>query len=416
MAKSIAGQVGGTPLDLVLEKMQQALIKIYQQCDWSFQRGITYANWLVPGNVASSGSTTVTPYSNLVTLNPAATSSVNIYLASPGAVFLTQLQYRDPQYSIYNIVGQSGDGTVSYVNVLTPGSGQTPGLYTVPILDSQGAGTGGTIAVLVNTDGTVTIQPTVLTVGSGYVYPYFTFAEGGVPAAFQVFQNLVLTLDRPWLEPTSGGGQSYMIYQAYFVAPVKYFNKFIEMRDTTDGSPIDFWSETQASLAVRDPQRLIFSDPTFCVAAGVDTRPGSSTLGYNMYELWPQQLSYEPYSFSYRSLGPVPETQQDFLSFFPPVPISFELIEWRTREVLYQFKEAQKDKTEARGSGANWLLLAQMAKKEYDALLSPIIAIDLNLNNEAISHTSRGSGFSSQRPWANRLGQLNLGNYPDSDY
>jgi hypothetical protein len=339
--KMIAGEVGGTPLDLVLSKYREALIKIYQQCDWSFQRGITYANWLVPGNVASSGTTTVMPNSNQVILNDAATAAINTYLASPNATFITNLQYRDPQYSIYNIVGYDNG----------------------------------------------TINP-----------PFVT-----------------LTLDRPWMEPTYGGGQSYMIYQVYFVAPVQNFSKFIEMRDTTDGFPIDFWSMTQAMLAVRDSQRLIFSDPSFCVPAGVDTRPGTSTPGWPMFELWPQQLSYEPYSFSYRELGPVPVTQQDFFSFFPPYPLSDELVEWRTREVLYQFKEAQKDKTEARGSGANWLMLAQMAKKEYNDVIDKIIAIDLNLNGEAISTTSPPSTGMSQRPWANRLGGLNVGGYPDNN-
>jgi hypothetical protein len=171
---------------------------------------------------------------------------------------------------------------------------------------------------------------------------------------------------------------------------------------------------TQAELAIRDPQRTCFSDPDFCVAAGVDTRPGTSTPGWPMFELWPQQLSYEPYSFSYRQLGPVPETQQDFLSFNPPYPITDELIEWRTREILYQYREAQKDKSAARGSGANWLMLAQMAQKEYAAVLDKIIAIDLNLNNEAFSRTSPPTSGFSGRPFANRSGGINLGGYPDN--
>lgn len=414
-AKSIAGEIPGTPLDFVMNKMKEALIKIYSQCDWSFQRGITYANWLVPGNIATSGTSTVTPYSNQVTLDGAATSALNLYMSSPGAVFLTQLQYRDPQYSIYNIVGVGLNGGVGYVDISSEGYGQMAGVYIYSVLDN-GPGTGGTVSIVVLSNGLVTEQPIVLTPGSGYLNPYINFSQGGTSqATFQVFQSIVLTLDRPWMEPTSGGGNSYMIYQAYFVAPVQHFTKFIEMRDTTDGSPIDFWSMTQSELAVRDPQRLIFSDPDFCVPAGVDTRPGTSTPGWPMFELWPQQLSYEPYSFSYRSLGPVPETQQDFLSFFPPYPLSEELVEWRTREVLYQFKEAQKDKTEARGSGANWILLAQMAKKEYDAVLDKIIAIDLNLNGEAITSTTNRSRGLSGRPFANSRGNLNVGGYGNDD-
>lgn len=414
VAKRIAGRVGGVSLDLVMESMKQALILIYQSQDWSFQRGITYANWLAPGNVATNGSTTVTPYSNLVTLDGAATAAINTYTASPGAVLLTTLQYRDPSYSIYNIIAQALGGTVGYVNILTAGFGQIPGIWVVPVTDATGPGTGGSVQITVLSNGLVAGPVLVLNPGSGYVSPVINFSSSGVVATFQVFQNIVLTLDRPWLEPTSGGGQDYMIYQAYFVAPVQYFSKFIEMRDTTDAQPIDFWSMTQAELAIRDPQRTCFSDPDFCVPAGIDNRPGSSTLGWYMFELWPQQLSYEPYSFSYRSLGPVPQTQQDFFIMSPPMPLTDELVEWRTKEVLFQDKEAAKDKSEARGSGANWLLLAQMAAKEYAKILDKITAIDLNLNGEAFSRTSPpGRGFSG-RPFANRQGGLNVGSYPDN--
>jgi hypothetical protein len=414
MCKRVAGEVGGTSLDLVMESAKQAIIKVFQQNDWSFQRGITYANWLAPGNVASNGSSTVTPYSNLVILDGAATAAINTYTASPGAVLLTTLQYRDPSYSIYNIVGQGLNGTVGFVNILTFGFGQIPGIWNVAVTDAVGPGTGGMVQITVLSNGLIQNPVIVLSPGSGYVQPVITFTTSGVPATFAVFQNITLTLDRPWLEPTTGGGQNYMIYQAYFVAPVKYFHKFIEMRDTTNAQPIDFWSMTQAELAVSDPQRTCFSDPDFCVPAGVDTRPGSSTQGWQMFELWPEQLTYEPYSFSYRSLGPVPETQVDFMSYFPPYPITEELIEWRTREVLYSFKEATRDQTLARGSGANWIMLAQMAAKEYAAVLDKIQAIDANLNGELMQRTaSPGRGFSG-RPFANRQGGINLGGYPDN--
>lgn len=390
--------------------MREALIKIYQEVDWSFQRGITYANWLIPGNVASNGTSTVTPYSNEVILNGAATAAVNTYTSSPGAVFLTQLQYRDPSYSIYNIVGVGLNGTVGYVNILTAGTGQIPGVFIVDVLDT-GPGTGGTVQITVLSNGMVTEQPIVITPGSGYVNPFISFSTSGAPATFQVFQNIVLTLDRPWLEPSTGGGQSYMIYQAYQVGPSKYFHKFIEIRDTTNAQPIDFWSMTQAELSSRDPQRTLFSNPDFCVPAGVDTRPGTSTPGWPMFELWPQQLSYLPYSYSYRTLGPVPESQEDFLTFEPPQPLSYELVKWRTKEVLFQFKEAQKDKTQARGAGANWIILAQMAEKEYARVLDKIIAIDLNLNGEALSRTVAPNSFGSGLPFANRQGGLNVGGY-----
>jgi hypothetical protein len=220
-----------------------------------------------------------------------------------------------------------------------------------------------------------------------------------------------LTLDRPWLEPLSGAGQSYMLYQAYLVAPVQDFRKFVEARDTRNAASLDFWSMTQAELAVRDPQRTNFADPAYIVPAGVDQRPGSATPGWQMFELWPQQLSYVPYSFSFRRRGIIPQTIADFQNTTVPYPITEEMLKWRAQESLYQFKEAQKDKTEARGSGANWLLLAQMAHKEFLEEYDNILSIDLNLNGEAIAKIEGRRPSNLGQPYSNQLGQLNIGGY-----
>lgn len=421
LANRISGEVPGTDLDLVMWKMSQALTSIFDEVDWAFQRSITYANWLVPGQVANSGGFTVTPYSNTITGNSASSQQINGYTALAGSALLTTLQYRDPAYSIYNIVGVGGDGTVSYVTLLTAGSGQTPGTYTVAVLDATGPGSGGSVQVIVGLNGTVTSPPSVIAAGSNYADPYFTFSRGGTAATFQVFQNLVLTLDRPWLEPTSGPGQPYMIYQAYFVAPCKDFHKFIEVRDTTNSSPLDFWTMTQAELAIRDPQRTWFMDPAYVVPAGFDYRPNTSTPGFPMFELWPQQLDYLPYSFSYRRKGVpgydagVPETFQEFQTYQLPQPITETLLGYKTKEVLYRYKEAQKDKEQARGSSANWLLLAQSEKKEYEACLEKLIAIDLNLNGEAFTRLPSSSNTMDGAPYSNQLGQLNVGGYPAND-
>ena len=285
IAKSLTGRVPNTPLALAQETVQDALGKIYDQTDWSFQRAITYANWLCPGQIANVGTASVAPYSTIVTLDATASAALATGLLNAG-VFCTTLQFRSPSYSLYNIVGY---------------------------------------------------DPTVPTAA-------------------------VLTLDRNWLEPLTGP-ISYMIYQAYFVAPVQDFRKFIEVRDTTNADRLNFWSLTEAELAVRDPQRTEFADPSYVVAAGVDQRPGTATPGWQMFELWPHQLSYVPYSFSFRRRGILPVTYADWQTMTPPYPITDELVKWRSLELLYQYAEAQKDKTMARGAGANFMLLAQMAGK-----------------------------------------------------
>jgi hypothetical protein len=337
VAKGLTGRVPDTPLSLAQETVRDAVTKIYQENDWSFQRTITYANWLCPGQVANAGTFTVTPYSATVVADATATAALAT-AASAGNPLLTTLQFRNPQYSIYNVIGYNPTGSGAFAT---------------------------------------------------------------------------LTLDRPWLEPTKGPGQPYMLYQCYYVAPLADFQKFIEVRDTTNAAELDFWSLTQADLAVYDPQRTEFADPSYVVPAGVDQRPGSATLGYPMFELWPQQLSYIPYSFSFRRLGVIPQTYSDFVSTTLPPPLTEELLKWRSQEVLYQYKEAQRDKTAARGSGSNWILLAQMAAKEYERVLDKILAIDLNLNGEAITRI-RGRMPISRQPYSNQLGGLNVGGYPDN--
>lgn len=413
IAKRLTGEVPGVSLTLAQSKLVDALGKIYDQTDWSFQRSIVYGGWLVPGNVANTGTYTVTPYSNIVIADAFATRVLNNLIAPP---LLTQLQFRNPAYSIYNICGVGGAGTIAYATIVTPGSGQTPGTYTVNVIDQGGGvGVGATAQITVTALGTVTSPPIILTSGEGYSNPAIVFSEGGVPASFLVQQNIALTLDRVWTEPTSGPGQPYMIYQCYFVAPAQNFRKFIEVRDTTNSAPIDFGSMTQAELASRDPQRTEFADPSFVVPAGVDNRPGTSTPGWKMFELWPQQLSYIPYSFSYRIRGSIPQTQADFMNTTVPDPLTEEMLEWRALEVLYQWKESQEKENRARGAGANWLLLAQMAKKEYDEIYLNVLQIDLNLNGEMLTRIPGRGKPLSNRPYSNQIGGLNIGGYPETN-
>jgi hypothetical protein len=203
-----------------------------------------------------------------------------------------------------------------------------------------------------------------------------------------------------------------MIYQAYFVAPVQDFRKFIEARDTTNAARLNFWSMTQAELAVRDPQRTEFADPDYIVPAGIDQRPGSSTLGWQMFELWPQQLSYVPYSFSFRRRGSMPQTVSDWYSMTVPTPLTEELLRLKSEEVLYAYKSAQME-DKVPGSGRGMLLLSQNSGKKYLAVLDKIIAIDLNINGEAFNRIEGRGRRLSDAGYSNQLGQLNVGGYPE---
>ena len=329
MAKSLAeGEIPGVSLALARNKLLEAFAKILDETDWSFQK--KEGGWLAPGLVASLGTTTVTQYSNQVIGDATASA---IWAGLSGMPLITQLQYRDPSYSLYNIIA----------------------------------------------------------------YDVTTNAPFGT-----------LTLDRPWMEPTKGPGQTYYMYQAYFPVPFSDFRKFVEIRDTTYEAPLDWLSLSQEDLALEDPQRVIFGPnvPTYAVPWGTDQRPGSSTYGNIVYELWPHVLSIMPYSFSCKRDGTALLVNQ---SDTVPAPLTEELLMWRAKEVLCQFKEAQKGEMVQRGAGANWMLLAEAAKKEYDARLKQVRRKDMNLHNEfqtrPISDNTRSSdGYSTMR-----TGLLNIG-------
>lgn len=404
IARSITGLIPETPLSLAQNAVVEALGAIYDTMDWSMQKA--FSGWLAPGVLFNTGSTTTTPYSPLVIGDATTTEMVNGYQAPP---LLTTLQYRNPGYAIYDIVAVGTSDTVAYLNVSSAGSGQTPGEYLV---NGVGDGTGAQALITVNFDGTVTIRPTVINQGVGYTTPPdFPLAAGGTPATFASFLNCTFTLSRPWMEPTSGPGQPYMIYQVYFVAPVKDFRKWVAIQDMTNDQEIDFWTLTQGELANIDPERQNFSIPTACVPAGVDTRQGSSTFGWQRFELWPHQGSYTPYTLNYRRRGPTPQQPSDFLTMEPPYPISEEMVKWRAREVLCQYKEAQKDRATPKGAGANWTMLSQMAQKEYAFLLGQAIAIDLNLDGESVTRTNSRGRYQRGSPFATMGGRLNLGGY-----
>lgn len=192
-----------------------------------------------------------------------------------------------------------------------------------------------------------------------------------------------LTLDRSWGEP-GGVGQAYMIYQAYFPAPVADFQRFIDVRDTTNNYPLDYWSKTQKDLAFEDPQRTIFTDPAYVVPYETDKRVNPNTLpsptnsptfGYMLYELFPHPLSILPYSFHYLRRGPSLQNPNDTV----PYPLTEEVVIEQARVQAYLWKEAQKGENVERGSGADFKFLAQAAEKVYQRKIKPIKIIDSGL-------------------------------------
>ena len=335
MARRMCLEIPGLADNYAVTLLNEALNLIYGMQYWSWQ--VQTSGWLTPGLLfptggvgpgLSTGTINAIPFRNTVTGDAVASAQWLPYIQNSNLPLFTQLQIRNPYYSIYNIIG---------VNSQNPNA-------------------------------------------------------------------IVLTLDRPWVDP-GGSTLTYMIYQVYFPVPVPDFKRFLGPRDLTDNFPLDFWTVSQQDLAELDPQRTNFSDPQYIVPWQTDQRPNSATLGNMLYELWPHQLSQIPYTFGYLRMGPTMVKTSDTV----PYPLTEECLLWRAREVAYMYKEAQKGENMERGSGADFKFLAQSARAEFDRVLKPIKDRDQDLMPLYWTTFKRDIYSDGWGPYATTNGMLNVG-------
>lgn len=150
------------------------------------------------------------------------TASVEPATGLPIATGLQVGQFQE--FSDAEALTYSNQGVTS-VNLLTAGSGQTPGTYTA----TASAG-GAVIQYVVAAGGTITAQPTVLNAGGPYTdaaIPTFTIAAGGTPATVQANIGVLY----------SGIYQRVQLDPAYSGANI------------LPGQPL-WWVESQAGLVV----------------------------------------------------------------------------------------------------------------------------------------------------------------------
>ncbi len=409
--------IPGCNRGLVATKINEAFQAIQNENVWSFQ--LQTGGWLTPGLLGGAGVTgqvgttflspgtiTVSPFSNTITGDAIATAAWLATIFNPPVI--TQYQFRVPYYSLYSATALGYAGTVAYVTVSTPGSGQTPGVYTVN--GTGGAGAGAQIVVTVNPNGTVTLQPIVSAQGSGYLDgfgnpapPSFNLSAGGTPATFQVTNNATITLDRPWMEPAQLNA-GYMAYQAYFPAPAG-FKRWYAIRDSTNNNYVDWWTKTQVDLSDDDAERTIFNEPLYVVPYAPDTRAGSATYGQMLYELWPGPITQLPYTYQCQANWPPLVNNADTL----PYPLTDEIVKLRAYEMLALWKESQKGDEMERGSGANWQFLAVAYQKEYEQRLKEIRIMDRHLADLYFTRMQRLPGATNQDGFATQTGQLNVG-------
>jgi len=393
LIQDVLGTIPGMNRGLAATRINEAFSAIQLENVWNFQT--VTGGWLTPNilgspnaqsQLISPGTISVIPFTNTITGDAVATSVWTQGVPYPP--LLTQMQIRVPTYSIYNIIALGNNGTVAYATVLTPGSGQTPGTYTVPILD-PGTGAAGTVSITVNANGTVTLPPVLLTAGSNYTTPYITFSYGGTAATFSVTLIATLTIDRLWMEPQQTNG-NYLCYQCYYPAPAG-FKRFWLISDFTDNCPIDFTSMSQADLNEEDSQRTIFGQPEYAVYFGPDIRQGSATYGQQLFELWPGPTQQQPFTFQCQCDWPLLQNPTDTL----PYPLTEELVRQRAYEMCCLWKESQRGDEMERGSGASWQFLAKAYHEEYVDRLKRIRVMDRNISDLYLTKAKRNVPFSN---------------------
>jgi len=253
--------------------------------------------------------------------------------------------------------------------------------------------TGFTVPGMLST-GTVILQfgsPTVtgnaaavtawgtLGIGSQYgsLITQRQFRSGGVSGAGTIYDIIgfnagagTLTLNRPFTDPLTSlsapvPNQEYSIYQPYIPAPVKDFQRWLTVFDIANSG----WLLVNADRRLvgrTDPQRQIFANPDRLLGIGEDDRVGSSTLGWERYELWPGPQNQYLYMCWFTRFGADLVNMSDTL----PNGIPESMVKAKARARCYEQQEANKDPSNPRGAGADFRFLIGVAMKQYERELN----------------------------------------------
>jgi hypothetical protein len=171
-----------------------------------------------------------------------------------------------------------------------------------------------------------------------------------------------MVLDRPFMD-VGGAGQSYTVYQAYYTPPMIDFLTLLSVRNTSMFLDLDL-THTRAEIDAMDPQRSWYQFPTCVVPFEIDARSGSSTLGWQMYELWGQAIT----PFTYQCYGIRRGTDLVAPTDTLPQAIGDDLVLAKARNLAYEWAEANKDMS-PRSSGPDFRFLMAKADDDYKKLL-----------------------------------------------
>jgi hypothetical protein len=330
--------------------------------------------------------------------------------AVPGySALLARTHLREAWTDIRNMSGwsfQLGVGSFS-----TPGK-VSSGTVTVQLGSTQVIGDADATAAWLTAGTPLSLlSMRQFRIGAGTIYNIIAY-DDGTDTAGANYPFATLTLDRYYSDLTTNNspqvGNGYTIYQPYIATPVKEFEAWEGVCDTTNV----IWLATKPTKAERtridraDPQRQIFSNPGTLLINKIDDRPNSATLGYMLYELYPQPQAQYAYQTWYTWKGPDLALPTDTV----PYPITEHVVKARARVKAYEWAEANKDPANPRGNGADYRFLIGAALAEYNASLKDIRLLDRDRVDMWSDTMTRITGFGPVSTFNPATGQVTARN------
>lgn len=175
------------------------------------------------------------------------------------------------------------------------------------------------------------------------------------------------TLDRLWFDP-SGVTVGYQVYQVYYAAPVSDYLMLISVRNPQMFLDFDL-TKTRDWLDRVDPQRFQYTWPAFAIPWGIDQRGkgtvnASTTLGFQLYELWGQPVQ----QFTYQCYGLRRGADLVAPSDTLPLPVGEDLVIARAKYWAYEWASANQG-IAPRNSAPDWKFMMGACMDEYKKML-----------------------------------------------
>jgi hypothetical protein len=183
-----------------------------------------------------------------------------------------------------------------------------------------------------------------------------------------------LTLDRLYVDPSHGAGQSYQIYGVYYHAPVKNFIWFDDIHDPVTGYSIKT-TTTRQEASDSDPQRTQFAFTNSVLPYKIDQTAGSF-YGFPMYELWPAPSNgLTLVATAYLGDADFDNTVPGTSDAVTP-PLNEDVVMEKAKERAYEWCMANTDKLPSASRRTDFSFLMGKCQAEFKRLINQYILKD----------------------------------------